>query len=94
MFELGRIVAGDKKAIEKAIGKWAGQKVDDRRVVAGEDAGFSAKRTTIGGPVSVTGPGTFYGKAKRTLVFRPSSRPGWWIKRTDQFEQLPVEVCP
>ncbi|MBQ6924188.1 MAG: UDP-3-O-acyl-N-acetylglucosamine deacetylase [Kiritimatiellae bacterium] len=93
-FEIGRILAGDKKAIEKAVGKWAGQKVDDRRVVDGDDAGFQAKRTTLAAPVSVTGPGTFYGKAKRTLVFRPSSRPGWWIKRTDQDEQLPIEVCP
>jgi UDP-3-O-acyl-N-acetylglucosamine deacetylase len=94
MYEIGRIVAGDKASIETAVGKWAGQKVDDRRVVEGDDAGFLAKRTTLGDSVSVTGPGTFYGKAKRTLTFRPSSRPGWWIKRTDQTEQLPVEVCP
>ena len=79
MYELGRIVAGDKAAIEKAVGKWAGQKTDDRRIVDGDDAGFSAKRTTLGETVSVTGPGTFYGKARRTLTFRPSSRPGWWI---------------
>ena len=92
-FEIGKIVAGDKRAIEKAVGKWAGQPVDDRRVTDG-DAGFQPCRTTIGAAVSVTGPGTFYGKAKRTLVFKPSNRPGWWIKRTDQAEQLPVEVCP
>ena len=62
MYELGKIVAGDKAAIEKALGKWAGQKIDDRRVVDGDDAGFLAQRTTLGEAVSVTGPGTFYGK--------------------------------
>ena len=93
-FEIGRIVAGDKKAVEKAVGKWAGQQVDDCRMADGDDPGFQKCRTTIGSAVSVTGPGTFYGKAKRTLVFKPSNRPGWWIKRTDQTEQLPIQVCP
>ena len=58
-FEIGRVIAGDRKAIEKAVGKWAGQKVDDRRVVDGDDAGFPATRTPIAAPASVTGPGTF-----------------------------------
>lgn len=89
---MGRLLAGDKTAVEKAVANWRAQKIDDRREAA--SAGFPDMRTTLGAPVSVTGPGTFCGKARRTLVFRSSSRPGWWIKRTDLPEQLPIEVRP
>lgn len=89
---IGRLLAGDKAAVEKAVAAWRMQKVDDRREAA--SSGFPEVRTTLGASVSVTGPGTFYGKARRTLTFRPSSRPGWWIKRTDLPEQLPIEVRP
>jgi UDP-3-O-acyl-N-acetylglucosamine deacetylase len=40
----------------------------------------------------VTGPGTFYRRARRTLTFRPSDEPGWWIDRTDLKEQLRTPV--
>lgn len=94
MLNLGFIVAGEKSAIEAAVAKWEQQNVDDRRIVDGNATGFLQKRTTIGKEISVTGPGTFCGKAQRTLTFKPYNRSGWWIKRTDQVEQLPIEVCP
>ena len=90
----GKILAGNAAAIAAAVEKWSLQKTDVVRMVNGADAGFLPQRTTIGREVSVTGPGTFSGKAKRMLTFKPSTRPGWWIKRTDQKEQLPIEVCP
>ena len=89
---IGRLLAGDYAAVENAVAAWRMQKVDDRREAA--SSGFQDVRTTLGASVSVTGPGTFYGKAQRTLTFRPSSRRGWWIKRTDLPEQLPIEVRP
>ncbi len=91
---IGRIVAGDRAAIEEAVRRWQAQPIDDTRVVEGPSAGFSPKRTTIAKDAHVTGPGTFYGKAQRTLTFRPTTRRGWWIKRTDQAEQLPIQVDP
>lgn len=91
--EIGRVIAGDRASIEEAAKKFAQQPVDDVRLVDGNDTGFLGKRTTILHEVTVTGPGTFSGKFQRTLKFRPSAKPGWWIRRTDQEEQLPIEVA-
>lgn len=88
------MLAGTRQALSVAVSHWTEQAVDDCRTVDSPDAGFLPSRTTLGREVSVTGPGTFYGKAQRSLVFKPSARPGWWIKRTDLPEQLPFEVCP
>lgn len=92
-FEIGRLLAGDRAVAEKAVERWRMQPIDDTRTVDAPTDGFSAKRTTIAHETSVTGPGTFAGKFQRTLRFKPSRRPGWWIKRTDQIEQLPIEVA-
>ncbi len=92
-YQIGRIVAGNKAAIEVAANLLKQQVVDDVRIITGNETGFSAKRTTIAGEVSVTGAGTFAGKERRTLTFKPANRPGWWIKRTDQAEELPIEVA-
>ena len=91
---IGRILAGNRTAIESAVAKWAAQPIDDTRIIEGNDAGFLPQRTTIGKPVSITGPGTFHGRSQRTLVFKPTTHRGWWIKRTDQPEQLPIAVLP
>ncbi len=92
-YETGRVLAGDAAAIRAAAAKMALQPVDDVRLVDSPDAGFCKNRTTLAGEATVTGPGTFAGKFQRTLRFRPSTRPGWWIKRTDEAEQLPIEVA-
>ena len=49
-------------------------------------------QTTIGRKVSVTGPGTFLGKASRTLTLEPTSASGWWFERKDVQESLPIRV--
>ncbi len=54
--------------------------------------GYADQETTLAGSFSVTGPGTFLGKAQRTLTFGPSEEPGWWIDREDQVDSLPVRV--
>lgn len=92
-FEIGRLVAGDVVSVGKAVEQWRGQPVDDIRTVEAMTDGFPARRTTIAHETSVTGPGTFAGKFQRTLRFKPSARHGWWIKRADQTEQLPIEVA-
>lgn len=92
-YEIGRILAGDKSAVEAAAKELALQPIDDVRLVDGNDTGFLSSRTTIQNEAVVTGPGTFAGKFQRTLRFKPSRKPGWWIKRTDLDEQLPIEVA-
>lgn len=51
-----------------------------------------AKQTTLARSVSVSGPGTFFGKAHRRLVFEPSQKEGWWIDRCDHPENDPIRV--
>ena len=90
-YEPGRVLAGDEGEIRRAYERFHAQPVDQAALCAG-DPGFSPRRTTLAGECAVTGPGTFYRRAQRTLTFRPSARPGWWIERTDQREQLAVAV--
>ncbi len=91
---IGKVLAGDISAIHICRDKWETQAVDDTRVIPDNNTGYLDKRTTIASEVSVSGVGTFYGKAQRTLTFKPCSKPGWWIKRSDQLEQLPILVTP
>lgn len=86
----GQILQGNRVAIEKAYAEWAGLPVDQEWIPsAGEPA---ARQTTIAEPVSVTGPGTFFGKATRTLNFEPTTQDGWWFARTDLPDALPIRV--
>lgn len=89
----GRILLGDEKGVQEAYKRLHDQEIDVTRLCEGGD-GYSAKRTTIGGVCSVSGPGTFQGKNHSTLTFKPSEDPGWWIDRSDLEEQLmtPVSV--
>lgn len=47
---------------------------------------------TLASPCSVTGPGTFFGRAQRTLHFNPSENEGWWFERTDLPDASPIRV--
>ena len=87
----GRILSGDKKEIEAAILRFKDQPADETIINNGPYP-FSLKRTTLAGSASATGPGTFFGKMQRTLTFSAAAVPGWWIRRTDQKEQLDTEV--
>jgi UDP-3-O-acyl-N-acetylglucosamine deacetylase len=49
-------------------------------------------QTALSEPVRVRGPGTFLGKAIRTLTLEPWRRDGWWIDRTDLMHALPTRV--
>lgn len=85
-----RLVSGDAAAYAAARSRFDSQPVDCARLSG--SSGWSEKRTTLAGEASVSGVGTFRGSEKRTITFAPSSRPGWWIRRTDMPEQLDTAV--
>ena len=85
-------VVGSAEALKRAFERFHAQPVDVADIVDSPDAGYSGKRTTIASRASVEGVGTFRGKERRTITFAPSNRPGWWIRRTDQPEQLDTAV--
>ena len=91
-FPLGRILAGSETDIHDARERFLAQPVDQEWPAPATPDPEWNRATTLGHEVSVTGPGTYYGRAKRTLIFCPSAEPGWWIQRTDLPESLPIQV--
>ncbi len=87
----GRTLLGETQAVRQAIERFHAQPVDQVMLCEG-DAGYSPRRTTLSGKRSVTGPGTFTGRVRRTLTFGPSTNAGWWIDRADLDEQLMTYV--
>lgn len=86
-----RLVAGSQASLDAALARFNEQPVDDLRI-SRTGSGWSAKRTTLAAETSVAGVGTFRGRERRTITFAPSKKPGWWIRRTDQPEQLDTAV--
>ena len=87
----GRLLAGDESTMRRARETFLAQPVDLVVPHRPEEA-YVDQETTLSDSFSVTGPGTFLGKAQRTLTFVPSELPGWWIDREDQPDSLPVRV--
>ena len=87
----GRVLSGPEDEVRRAYEKWARQRVDLELAPEPGDAccPFS---TTLGGTASVTGPGTFFGRAQRTLRFEPTERKGWSFARQDLLDSLPIQV--
>lgn len=88
----GRILQGDPGRIAAGYAALAHQPPDavaeDSTNVPTHPAGV----TTLAAPFTVTGPGTFFGKAQRTLHFEPTARQGWWLDRRDLPDMLPIAV--
>jgi UDP-3-O-acyl-N-acetylglucosamine deacetylase len=91
-YEIGRVVFGNAARITAAYERFSRQEIDETRLNSDRSSPFPLKRRTIAKEVSVAGIGTFKGSEKQTLTFAPSERPGWWIRRMDQPEQLDTFV--
>jgi UDP-3-O-acyl-N-acetylglucosamine deacetylase len=91
MNDPGTILMGDDEAIRVSYGKMNNQPVDwdlsDHPVEP-----LRKKQTTLADSASISGPGTFMGKATRTITFEPTNREGWWLDRTDLPGSLPIRV--
>ncbi|OGV43106.1 MAG: hypothetical protein A2X46_11795 [Lentisphaerae bacterium GWF2_57_35] len=87
----GRLLAGDVETVSKAYEKFSNQPVD-LELVDGNGWGAPRKQRTIARPVTVKGPGTFFGKKTRTVTFEPTDMEGWWFDRSDLPDSLPVRV--
>lgn len=86
----GNVLTGNEAAIRRSYEKWAEQPVDQEDLADGPP--FALRRTTLAGPGSVTGPGTFFRRAQRTLTFEPTTEKGWWFKRDDIPDAMPILV--
>ncbi|MDD5482545.1 MAG: UDP-3-O-acyl-N-acetylglucosamine deacetylase [Kiritimatiellae bacterium] len=87
----GKIIAGSGEAVRRAYDSFLTQPVD-QVVGTGQGDLEDERQCTIARPVSVTGPGTFFRRAARTLIFEPAAEQGWWFERTDLPRDLPTAV--
>ena len=82
---------GDEEAIKASHEQMNNQPVDwDLSDKAVEP--MRKQQTTLAGSATISGPGTFMGKATRTITFEPSNQEGWWLDRTDLPGSLPIRV--
>ncbi len=82
---------GDEEAIKASCEAMSEQPVDwdlsDKDVPP-----FRKFQTTLADSASISGPGTFMGKATRTISFEPTDQNGWWLNRVDLPNTLPIRV--
>ena len=87
----GSVLSGDPESVRRAYEKFARQPVDYEKL-ASDPSPANLRQTTLCRPVSVKGPGTFFRTAMRELTFEPSAAEGWWFKREDLPDSLPIRV--
>lgn len=90
-YQLGKIIAGNAAAARAAFEKFNQQTVDSEKL-SDQLEPYSPFATTVEGEASAEGPGTFEGRRRSKVTFRPSEKPGWWIRRNDLEEQLDIGV--
>jgi UDP-3-O-acyl-N-acetylglucosamine deacetylase len=87
----GTVLEGAPDDMDRRYEKFAGQTVDWEWLP--QIPSVDRQQTTIARPVSVTGRGTFFRRAERTLHFEPTALDGWWFDRTDLPEAMPIRVA-
>lgn len=87
----GTLLQGDPLAMDRQFASFQAQPVDQEWIPDITEA--DRFQTTITSPVSVTGPGTFFGYAQRTLNLEPCQNEGWWFDRTDLPDAMPIKVA-
>ncbi len=91
-YKIGKIVIGSEASVRSAYDRFKVQPIDEVRLAPEGTSAFPSNRQTLKGEAQVAGIGTFYGKERQELTFAPSEKPGWWIRRMDQPEQLDTKV--
>lgn len=89
--DFGIIRSGDRTLIQRGYDEFMTLPVDEERMDGDSDYSWDSQ-TTLASAQSVTGPGTFFGNAQRTLHLEPYEGEGWWFARTDLEGQMPIGV--
>jgi len=87
----GTLLSGQRSDMQSAYTAFSAQQVD-WDLSNTPAAPIRTNQTTLREPVTVKGPGTFFGKAERTVTFTPTTMEGWWFDRVDHPDCLPVRV--
>lgn len=89
--DTGRLLGGDADTLRRSVDEFMALPVD-QEVEWGRRWPQTDRLTTLNDAFAITGPGTFFGKAYRTLTFEPAERDGWWFDRVDRRHELPIHV--
>lgn len=87
----GTLLQGEAAIMDRQYESFLAQPIDQEWIPEIQEA--DRYQTTIASPVSVTGPGTFFGHAQRTLHLQPTQNEGWWFDRTDLPDAMPIRVA-
>lgn len=91
MIDPGQILMGDNEAVKASYDEMNTMAIDwdlsDRPVEP-----LRRRQTTLADSSAISGPGTFMGKATRTISFEPTDLEGWWLDRSDLPGSLPIRV--
>ncbi len=87
----GLILMGEEDALRVNHERFLQQAIDQEMLDIPE-GDPEWRQTTLGSPVSVTGPGTFFGNAQRTLDLEPTTQSGWFFDRKDLPDSMPISV--
>lgn len=91
MTDPGKILMGDGEAIHRSYQQMNQQPIDwDLSDYPTKP--LRTQQTTLASSASISGSGTFLGKATRTVRFEPTENEGWWFDRTDLPGSLPIRV--
>jgi UDP-3-O-acyl-N-acetylglucosamine deacetylase len=85
------LLQGEASEMDRQFENFQTQPVDQEWIPELSEA--DRFQTTISRPVSVTGPGTFFGRVQRTLHLHPATTEGWWFDRTDLPDAMPIKVA-
>jgi UDP-3-O-acyl-N-acetylglucosamine deacetylase len=87
----GTLLQGDADLMGRQFESFLSQPIDQEWIPEIKEA--DRFQTTLAKAVSVTGPGTFFGRAQRTLHLEPATTDGWWFDRTDIPDAMPIRVA-
>jgi len=89
----GRLIGGNSETMKASWEAFSALPVDRDLVTTAESTAVNPrKQTTISAPVEISGKGTFASKNTTAIRFEPYDGEGWWFSRSDQEDELPVEV--
>ena len=91
-YTIGRTIFGSEAAIKAAYSRFVTQPIDEERLNENCENPYTENRLTLFSEAKVEDVGTFDGRKNQSIAFAPSEKPGWWIRRMDQPEQLDTAV--
>jgi len=88
----GRLLGGDAHTMEASWKEFGALSVDQDLLTDEPSGAGERQQATIAEPVEISGKGTFAAKNTTSIRFEPYEGEGWWFSRSDQEDELPVEV--